>query len=235
MKFKVKIVSIIIFLLFFILVAGNTIYGADGDESLSITSVDITAPEPGIYSEGQEINVTFTFSQPIKGTLPKYSIYFGNDISKNIELDEVELTDFSTEATYKYTIKSGDNGELKPGNFIEPYNYEIETEDGTKYTLGSPFMSSFENKIYAATTIEWTNFDNAGVEMSLENQEYKSSFKLFIQNVELNENNNYYIHLSHNPNEEIILKSPSDANNTEVWMGNINILNNQLFLYYYPL
>ena len=45
-------------------------------EKLEPVSVEVTAPEAGIYGEGQEITITCTFDKAIKGTLPKYKISF---------------------------------------------------------------------------------------------------------------------------------------------------------------
>ena len=234
MKTKKKLIYFItsLFFIIFMLLICNTTYAAD---SFGIESVDITAPETGIYEEGQEVEITFTFSQPIKGTLPKYTIYFDDNFENQSELNEIELTDFSAKATYKYTIKSGDNGEIKPGNFIDTANYKVQTEDGTEYFLSSPFMNNFETKIYADTTIEWTNFENAKPEIISDSQ-FKTNFKILIQDVSLNERNIYYFHLSNNSNEKIIFKGTDDIKNDnekdyadQTWIGTLNTVNNQLY------
>ncbi|MGN1297699.1 MAG: hypothetical protein ACI4VH_04665 [Clostridia bacterium] len=201
------------------------------DDKLAIQSVEITAPEDGVYGIGQEITITFTFNKPIKGTLPKYSIYFNTSSSETIELNEVALTNFSTEAVYKYTIKSGDNGELKPGNFVNPSNYQIEDENGTKYYLSSPYITKFTTKILADTTIKWTDFEKAEVKMESEDSGNYNVFNVKVQNCNLNSDNSYYVHLSHKAEENVKVKNMDDIYNNfgsegnKIWQTTLNPLN----------
>ena len=231
MKLISKLITIVILISLIVLFTYN-VYATDED-SLRIMSVKVTAPEDGIYGVGEEINITFTFSQPIRGVLPKYTIYFGKNTAEEIELNEVELKDFSTEAIYKYTIESGNNGELKPGSFVDSYNYEVETETGDKYMLSSPFMTNFQNKIYAATTIQWTDFEKAKLSIQSEERN-RNDFDIKLENIQLNLNNNYYVHLSHNQNEHIDIKSIDDIYDSlnddgeKIWGTTINTYSNEI-------
>ena len=56
------------------------------DTDLTLKDVIVTAPESGIYGVGQEITITFEFSKPIKGQMPKYAIYFENSATEKIEI-----------------------------------------------------------------------------------------------------------------------------------------------------
>lgn len=206
MKKKIKI----LIMMLIALVAILNVKTFAADDKLAIQSVEITAPEDGVYGIGQEITITFTFNKPIKGTLPKYSIYFNTSSSETIELNEVVLTNFSTEAVYKYTIKSGDNGELKPGNFVNTSNYLIEDESGNKYYLTSPFITKFETKILADTTIKWADFEKVEVKMESVSASNYNSFDVKVHNCNLNSDNSYYVHLSHQAEENIKIKNSYD-------------------------
>lgn len=229
---KIIVISMVILFLYLIIPFMHNVYAVD-EKNLSITSVNVTAPEDGIYGVGQNIDITFTFSKPIKGTLPKYTIYFGKNVSEKIELAEVTLDNFSTEAKYKYTIKSGDNGELKPDGFVNPSEYNVETEDGKNYMLRSPFMVSFEEKIYADTTIPWTNFDNAKLTMQSERTN-RNDFEIKVENVQINSDSTYYVHFSHVKDEEINIKSIDDIYNNinekgeKTWGTTINTYSNKV-------
>ena len=45
--------------------------------------------------------------------------------AKNIPITTDKITAFTTEVLYKYTIKSGDNGELKPDGFVNAFESEF--------------------------------------------------------------------------------------------------------------
>lgn len=225
---------ILIFLIMIIAFMASKTFATDTD--LALENVEVTAPESGIYGVGQEITITFEFSKPIKGQMPKYSIYFGNSAAEKIELDLPELTELTDKVDYKYIIKSGDNGLLKPDGFVNASECEIEDEDGNKYWLTSPIMSGFQKNILADTTINWTDFTNAEVKMIVEDSGSKSNFAVKLENCNLKEGGNYYIHLSHTQNEKINVNSKDDIydnmyeNGTKTWQSTLNPVNNKINL-----
>ncbi len=230
MKKTSKILLIFIITLFTFL--GIKVFAEDSN--LSLESVKITAPEAGIYGVGQEITITFHFNKPIKGQMPKYAIYFGDAQSEKIELETENLTDFSSDVTYKYKIKSGDNGELKPEGFVNTSECQIQDENGKTYMLTSPFMTRFENKILADTTIKWTDFNNAQLSIYTENTN-RNGFHIKLDNATLSADNDYYVHLSHLAEESIILKDSNDVynnfydNGTKMWQTTLNRTDSKVY------
>lgn len=200
------------------------------DENLTINT-RIESPEDGVYGVGQEVTIKVTFNKPIKGTMPKYAIYFCDDSENLIEVEPQEITDFTTEVLYKYTIKSGDNGELRPDGFVNATEYTIEDESGLKYYVSNGLGTHFDKKILADTTIEWTDFSEATVEMIADSASKPSNFDVKITNCTLKADNDYYIHLSHNANEEITVKSRDEVwDNREFWNITVNRTSNKLNL-----
>ena len=200
------------------------------DEKLTYT-IEVATPEEGIYGVGQEVTIKVIFNKPIKGELPKYTIYFGDDSTNLIEIDAQPITDFTTEALYKYTIKSGDNGEIKPNGFINPTQYTIEDETGNKYWLTNGVVMRFEKTILADTTIEWTDFSKATVEMKQTTSGNNNSFELVLLNCVLKTNNDYYVHLSHDANEQIVIKNKDDIHeNTDFWQTSMYNANNKIYI-----
>ena len=181
MKKFVRILLLFILLTFIYM--GVKVLAADSPSYI----IKVTAPESGIYGVGQEITIKVEFNKPIKGQMPNYSIYFGNNTSEIIELQTSNLTNFSSEVIYKYTIKSGDNGELKPNGFVNPSEYQIEDESGSRYFVSSPIMARFENKILADTTIQWTDFNNAQLSIDATDTN-RNGFDIKVENVVLDEN-----------------------------------------------
>lgn len=222
----------LIFVIMLITFIGIKTFAADDDTKLNYT-IKVAAPEAGIYGVGQEITIKFEFNKKIKGQMPKYTIYFGQSTSGSIELETPELTEFSNEVVYKYTIKSGDNGELKPDGFANASEAKIEDEDGNKYSLTSPFMTRFENKILANTTIQWTDFSNTTIKLEAESGS-RTNFDIKFENCLLKENNEYYVHISHNSDENIILKDSDDVYNNSfskgnrIWQTTLNTFSNKV-------
>jgi len=225
MKKTIKIILISIIMLLTML----SIQVFATDEGLTY-NVELTAPEGGIYGEGQELTITITFNKKIKGIMPKYAIYFGSDSSKTIELETEEITEFTNAVEYTYTIKSGDNGEVKPYGFVNTSEYAIEDENGETSYLSSNYANKFEKTILADTTIKWTDFSNVTVEMKRYNEEENKYFNIQIGNCTLNPDNRYYVHLSHSENEEISVKNRDDLKDNEFWQTAINSYNNDFVL-----
>lgn len=229
-----KRISKIILIFAIILAAfiGVKTFATDDDTKLSST-IKVTAPEAGIYGVGQEITIKIEFNKKIKGQMPKYSIYFGESTSEKIELETPELTEFSNEVVYKYTIKSGDNGELKPDGFVSTVGYTVEDEAGNKYYLTSGFVMRFDKKILADTTTKWTDLNKAEIKINVESST-RDDFSILFENVKLNSDNSYYVHISHNPEEKITLKDSSDIYNnmhdkgTKTWQTTLNTINNKV-------
>ena len=224
---------ILIFLMMIIAFMASKTFATDTDVTLE--DVSIAAPEAGIYGVGQEITITFKFNKPIKGQMPKYSISFGTSTGK-IEIDAPELTEFTDKVDYKYTIKSGDNGQLKPEGFVNASECEIEDEAGNKYLLSSPIMIRFEKNILADTTIDWTDFSSAKVKMVAEDNTDRANFEIVVENCNLKEDNEYYVHVSHTPNESIKVNNQDDIydnwyeNGTKTWQTNLNTTYNEINL-----
>lgn len=198
------------------------------EESLTF-DIELTAPEAGIYGEGQEVTITVTFNNKIKGIMPKYAIYFGTDSSKTIELETEEIAEFTNKVDYTYTIKSGDNGELRAEGFVNPTEYIIEDEEGAQFHVTGGSVYRFEKTILADTTIQWTDFSNATVEMKTDDEGCNSFFYVQLGNCTLNSDNMYYAHLSHSENEDIVLKDKNDVNNQEFWQTMINTDNGEVY------
>ncbi len=230
MKKTIKIILIFMILLFTFFI-GKTLAA---DDDLTYT-VKVSAPEDGIYGVGQEVTIKFEFSKKIKGQMPKYAIYFGKSDSEKIELETENLEDFSNEVLYKYTIKSGDNGEMKPDGFVNPsdLSYQMTDEDENTYLLTSPFIIKFDKKILADTTIQWTDFTNANVSIDAEDGN-RNSFDIKFDNCTLNSDNLYYVHLSHDAEENIVFKDSDDiynnsySNGTKAWQASLNPVNNKI-------
>lgn len=229
MKKTIKIAMAIIIALFTILCLNS--FAASEGKLESTTS--ISAPEAGIYGVGQEITIKITFSKPIKGKMPMYEISFGENTSEKIKLQTPEITEFSNEVLYKYTIKSGDNGELKSGGYVNASEAKIEDEAGNQYLLTS-FGTKFDKKIFADTTINWTDFSKAGVKIITENTN-RNNFDILFENIKLNSDNMYYVNVSHNSKEEFNLKSSDDVYNnmndkgTKTWQETLNPNGNKVY------
>lgn len=187
-------------------------------ESLKPVSVEVIAPEAGIYGEGQKITIKCTFDKEIKGKLPKYEISF-NDFRKEHEetkrkIETNELTDFTKEVRYEYEITSGDNGELMLFSFSYEPETLVEDKDGNQYNI-TGYYGEDSTTIWADTTIEWTNFSNIKIEPELKMVSKYKSFNLKVEDCEWNTNNSYYIHLSHDKSEKITIKNPNEVKSNE--------------------
>lgn len=187
-------------------------------ESLKPVSVEVIAPEAGIYGKGQKITIKCTFDKEIKGKLPKYKISF-SDSGKEYEetkreIETNELTDFTKEVRYEYEITSGDNGELMLLDFSHEPETLVEDKDGNQYNVMGGYVED-STTIWADTTIEWTNFSNVKIEPELKMELAHKSFNLKVEDCEWNTNNSYYIHLSHDKSEKITIKNPNEVKSNE--------------------
>ncbi len=226
-KILITLISFVLIMLVSISVCHAADY-ADASEvegtDLKMESLEVTSPKTGIYGVGTEVDITIKFNKKVKGTLPKLAISFGNSDANKVELDEIELTTFTDTATYKYTIKSGDNGKLYPDGFVNTSNYQIETEDGSKYYLSSPF-GNFANNIYADTTIVRADLSNATFEW-VADQTNHNGLRLKMKDATTVEGNEYRVHLSHNKDENLtVLDFDSIYDNLDVWSGHIGLEN----------
>ena len=187
-----KFLKLILIIFFAVIVF--SINECNADEGLKTETIEVTAPSTGVYGVGQEITIKFTYNQNIKGNLPNLLIYFGKT-ETNAEIREIEginLTEFTKYAEYKYTIKSGDNGELKLKGFKNSEQYSVQTESGSSYSMGTTW-GDFENKIYADTTIQWADLTNKEIVMKPFSADSHSSFSLEIDGFTPNENNSYWV------------------------------------------
>jgi len=71
-----------------------------------VDSIKVTAPETGIYKEGQKITIEVKLSKNVIGTVPELKIDFGTGEERTIATGSV-LADI---VTYEYSLQPGDNG-----------------------------------------------------------------------------------------------------------------------------
>ena len=181
-------------------------------EGIDIVSTQVTAPEAGIYDVGQEVTITITFNKPIKGNIQNYKIYFGKSSTNAeiIELETDEITEFTTKVSYKYKLKSGDNGVLNLYGLVDAGETDIiEDESGNKYKVS--LFGRATTEIFADTTIEWADFSNATVNVKLYEENIHTYSTLLFNNCTLKSGNYYYVHFSHDKDENITVKNRQEV------------------------
>ena len=74
-----------------------------------VSSIQVTSPKAGTYSAGQEVVIVVNFSESITAeTMPTLKIKFGTGSERSITSGVLS----GSKITYKYTIQSGDVGQL---------------------------------------------------------------------------------------------------------------------------
>lgn len=208
LKNKRILLTILVALL--LLLVPSIVNAADGE--VNITSIEVTAPQSGVYAAGQEITIRMNFDKAVKGTMPALEIYFGMaDLEKELSVPTIATPVNYVE--YTYTITVDDNGILRTkGNGI---NYELTDENNNSLNLANNVFTLTGNTIYAENSITRADLSNAKFEWISTFGGDNSYLELKLTNIATIEDNNYYVYLSHNKNEQI---SPlSYENNRDVW------------------
>ena len=205
---KNKRILLTILVALMLLLVPSIVNAADGE--VNVTSIEVTAPQSGVYAAGQEITIRMNFDKAVKGTMPELNIYFGN-VELEKELTVPTVTTATNYIEYTYTITTEDNGILVLNG--RGINYELTDENNNTLELINSIYTLTGNTIYAENSIARADFNNAKFEW-VSTFEHNVYLDLKLTNVQTIEDNRYYVHLSHNKNEQI---SALSYENYDVW------------------
>jgi len=205
---KNKRILLTILVALVLLLVPSIVNAADGE--VNITSIEVTAPQSGVYSAGQEITLRVTFDKAVYGTMPELEIYFGS-VDSAKEIAGPIVTTAANYVEYTYTITADDNGMLRLNG--RGINYELKDENNNPLNLVNNIYDLSGNKLYAENSIVRANLSNAKFEW-VSTFGHNTYLDLKLTNVATIEGNRYYVHLSHNPNEQI---SALSYENQDIW------------------
>ena len=204
---KNKRILLTILVALMLLLVPSIVKAADGEAN--VTSVEVTTPT-GIYGVGQEVIIRVNFDKALKGVMPKLQIYFGGADKKELTVSEV--TTPVNYIDYKYNIASGDNGKVMLSN-IDTIDAAIYDELGNSLTINKIYDLT-GNTVMADTTIVRADLSNAEFEWIGIAENSNRHLELKLTNSTKIEGYRYYVHLSHNKNEQL---NALDYSNQSLW------------------
>lgn len=208
---KNKRILLTILVVILLLLVPSIVNAADGEAN--ITSLEVTAPQSGVYAAGQQITIRMNFDKAIKGTMPNLEIYFGTAEKKEVTAPSV--TTAVNYVDYTYTIRAEDNGKLRL--FGIGTATELKDENDNSIYLNRTYDLT-GNAIYAENSITRADLSNAEFKW-VQVYEYDNKYlNLEMKNATTIKENNYYVHLSHNKDEQV---NVLDYDNKNIWEKNL--------------